>query len=179
MRPVLLLPSIFPSIRIFSNESALYIRRPKYWSFSFSISPSNEYSGFLSDGFTITQRPTPAVKLSVGEEELGKHLETVIASWQSTFVCVWNLRQSIIVSFKNQPYRVILLCKRKWTHYQGTVWFWRICIPFPTVKIIENFHHSPKHPSCCFAASFLPCSQPWATTDRLCHFTLVLAWNFV
>ena len=42
-RPVLLLPSIFPSIRIFSNESALYIRRPKYWSFSFSISPSDEF----------------------------------------------------------------------------------------------------------------------------------------
>ena len=44
-RPVLLLPSIFPSIRIFSNELALCIRWPKYWGFSFSISPSNEYSG--------------------------------------------------------------------------------------------------------------------------------------
>ena len=47
-RPLLLLPSIFPSIRIFSNESALHIRWPKYWSFSFSISPSNEYSGLIS-----------------------------------------------------------------------------------------------------------------------------------
>ena len=46
--PLLLLPSIFPSIRIFSNESALRIRWPKYWSFSFSISPSNEYSGLIS-----------------------------------------------------------------------------------------------------------------------------------
>ena len=46
--PLLLLPSIFPSIRISSNESALCIRWPKYWSFSFSISPSNEYSGFIS-----------------------------------------------------------------------------------------------------------------------------------
>ena len=46
--PLLLLPSIFPSIRVFSNESALCIRRPKYWSFSFSISPSNEYSGLIS-----------------------------------------------------------------------------------------------------------------------------------
>ena len=45
---LLLLPSIFPSIRIFSNESALCIRWPKYWSFSFSISPSNEYSGLIS-----------------------------------------------------------------------------------------------------------------------------------
>ena len=47
-RPLLLLPSIFPSIRVFSNESAVCIRWPKYWSFSFSISPSNEYSGLIS-----------------------------------------------------------------------------------------------------------------------------------
>ena len=46
--PRLLLPSIFPSIRVFSSESALYIRWPKYWSFSFSISPSSEYSGLIS-----------------------------------------------------------------------------------------------------------------------------------
>ena len=44
----LLLPSIFPSIRVFSHESVLHIRWPKYWSFSFSISPSNEYSGLIS-----------------------------------------------------------------------------------------------------------------------------------
>ena len=46
--PLLLLPSIFPSIRVFSKESALCIRWPKYWNFSFSISPSNEYSGLIS-----------------------------------------------------------------------------------------------------------------------------------
>ena len=46
--PLLLLPSIFPSIRVFSNESVLCIRCPKYWSFSFSISPSNDYSGLIS-----------------------------------------------------------------------------------------------------------------------------------
>ena len=46
--PLLLLPSIIPSIRVFSNESALCIRWPNYWSFSFSISPSNEYSGLIS-----------------------------------------------------------------------------------------------------------------------------------
>ena len=46
--PFLLLPSIFPSIRVFSNESVLHIKWPKYWSFSFSISPSNEYSGLIS-----------------------------------------------------------------------------------------------------------------------------------
>ena len=46
--PLLLLPSTFPSIRVFSNESALRIRWPKYWNFSFSISPSNEHSGLIS-----------------------------------------------------------------------------------------------------------------------------------
>ena len=49
--PLFLLPSIFPSIRVFSSESVLHIRWPKYWSFSFSISPSNKYSGLIS--FTI------------------------------------------------------------------------------------------------------------------------------
>ena len=51
--PLLLLPSIFPSIRVFSKESALWIRWPKYWSFSFSIGSSNEYSGLIS--FRIAQ----------------------------------------------------------------------------------------------------------------------------
>ena len=46
--PLLLLPSIFPSIRVFSNQSLLCIRWPKYWGFSFNISPSNEYSGLIS-----------------------------------------------------------------------------------------------------------------------------------
>ena len=47
-RPLLILPSVFPSIRVFSNESVLYIRWPKYWSFSFNISPCSEYSGLIS-----------------------------------------------------------------------------------------------------------------------------------
>ena len=46
--PLLLLPSLFPNIRVFSNESVLHIRWPKYWNFSFSVSPSNEYSGLVS-----------------------------------------------------------------------------------------------------------------------------------
>ena len=57
-RPLLLLPSIFPSIRVFSNESVLCIRWPKYWSFSFNISPSNEHPGLISfrtDWFDLLQ----------------------------------------------------------------------------------------------------------------------------
>ena len=66
-RPLLLLPSAFPSIRVFSKESALRIRWPKYWSFSFNISPSNEYSGLISfrmdwfDLLAAVQRTPPRV----------------------------------------------------------------------------------------------------------------------
>ena len=58
--PLLLLPSTFPSVRVFSNESALCIRWPKYWSFSFNISPSNEYSGLIS--FRIDWLDLPSVQ---------------------------------------------------------------------------------------------------------------------
>ena len=51
-RPLLLLPSIFPSIEVFSNESVLHIRWPRYWSFSFNISPSNDNPGLISSGWT-------------------------------------------------------------------------------------------------------------------------------
>ena len=65
-RPLVLLPSICPSIRVFSSESALCIRLPKYWSFSFSISPSNEYSGLISfriDWFDLLSHETLTVAL--------------------------------------------------------------------------------------------------------------------
>ena len=61
--PLLLLPSIFSSNRVFSNESALHIRWPKYWSFSLSISPSNEYSGWIS--FTIDWFDLLAVQVTL------------------------------------------------------------------------------------------------------------------
>ena len=68
--PLLLLPSVFPSIRVFPNESALHIRWPKYWSFRFSISPSSEYSGLIDGlvGYPCNPRdsqessPTPQFK---------------------------------------------------------------------------------------------------------------------
>ena len=67
--PLLLLPSVFPSIMVFSNESALHIKWPKYWSFSFSISPSNEYPGLISSRIDLfpchprdSQEPSPATQ---------------------------------------------------------------------------------------------------------------------
>ena len=63
--PLLLLASIFPSIRVFSNQSALRIRWPKYWSFSFNISPSNEYSGLIS--FRMDWLDLLAVQICLGK----------------------------------------------------------------------------------------------------------------
>ena len=83
--PLLLLPSIFPSIRVFSNESLLHIRWPKYWSFSFSISPSNEYSGLIS--FRIDPFGLLAVQGTLKSFLLHHSLKASIL-WQSAFFMV-------------------------------------------------------------------------------------------
>ena len=80
--PLLLLPSIFPSIRVFSNESALHIRGPNYWSFSFSISPSNEYSGLVS--FRINWFDLLAVQGTL-ENLLQHHNSKASVLWHSAF----------------------------------------------------------------------------------------------
>ena len=76
--PLLLLSSIFPSIRVFSNELALCIRWPKYWSFSFSISPCNEYSGLIS--FRINWLDLLAVLPGSWESSPGPHFESINSS---------------------------------------------------------------------------------------------------
>ena len=81
-RPLLLLPSIFPNIRVFSNESVLYIRWPKYWSFSFSISPSNEYSGLIS--FRIDWLDLLAVQ-GILKSLLQHHSSKASILWHSAF----------------------------------------------------------------------------------------------
>ena len=83
--PLLLLPSIFPSISVFSNESVLCIRWPKYWSFSFSISPSNEYSGLIS--FWIQWFDLPAVQRTL-MSLLQHHSSNVSILWPSAFFMV-------------------------------------------------------------------------------------------
>ena len=84
-RPLLLLPSIFPSIRVFSNESVLHIRWPKYWSFSFSISPSNEYSGLVS--FRMDWLDLLAVQGTL-KSFLQHHSSKASNLWRSTFFTV-------------------------------------------------------------------------------------------
>ena len=81
----LLLPSIFPSIRVFSNELALSIRWPKYWSFNFSISPSNEYSGLIS--FRIDWFDLHAVQWTL-ESLLQDHSPKASILWYSAFFMV-------------------------------------------------------------------------------------------
>ena len=80
--PLILLPSIFPSMRVFSNESVLHIRWPKYWSFSFSISPSNEYSGLIS--FTIDWFEFLAVQ-GILKSLLQHHSPKASILWHSAF----------------------------------------------------------------------------------------------
>ena len=80
--PLLLPPSIFPSIRVFSNESALRIRWPKYWSFSFSIRPSNEYSGLIS--FRIDWFDLFAVQGTL-KSLLQHHISKASILWCSAF----------------------------------------------------------------------------------------------
>ena len=83
--PLLLLPSVFPSIRVFSNELALHIRWPKYWSFSFSISPSNEYSGLIS--FWINWFDLLAVKGTL-KSLLQNYRQKASILWCSAFFMV-------------------------------------------------------------------------------------------
>ena len=83
--PLLLLPSIFPSIRVFSYESLLHIRCPKYWSFSFSISPSNEYSGLIS--FRIDWVDLLAVQGTL-KSLLQQHSSKASILWHSAFFIV-------------------------------------------------------------------------------------------
>ena len=90
--PLLLLPSIFPSIRVFSNESGLRIRWPKYWSFSFSISPSNEYSGLISS--RMEWLDLPAVQGTL-KSLLQHHSSKASILWHSAFLMVhtWLLEK--------------------------------------------------------------------------------------
>ena len=97
-RPLLLLLSIFPSIRVFSNESVLHIRWPNYWSFKFSISPSNDYSGLIS--FTIDQFGLLSVQGSF-KNLLQPHSSKASILWRSA---LWSNLTSIHDHWKNHSF---------------------------------------------------------------------------
>ena len=98
-RPLLLLPLIFPSIRGFSNESQLWIRWPKYWSFSFNISPSNEYSGLIP--FRMDWLDVLAVQVIL-KSLLQHHSSKASTLWCSAF-CIVHLT-SIHDYWKNHSF---------------------------------------------------------------------------
>ena len=120
-RPLLLLPSIFPIIRLFSNESVLHIRWPKYWSFSFSIIPSNEYSGFIS--FTMdwldllavqgTQESSPALQFeSIGSLTLRLLLVQLSHPYMTTeksiALTIWTFVDKVLFLLFNMLSRLVI-----------------------------------------------------------------------
>ena len=105
-RPLLLLPSVFPSIRVFSSESALHIRWPKYWSLSFSISPSSEYSGLIS--FRIDWFDLPAVQGTFFFFSQGT-FKTLLQHHDSKASILWHSTSDsntlLFLKLKSQPTR--------------------------------------------------------------------------
>ena len=94
--PLLLLPSIFPSIRVFSNEWVLHIRWPKYWRFSFSISPSNEYSGVISfriDWFDLLAAQGTLKSLPQHHSLKASILQHSAFLWSSSHIHTWLLKK--------------------------------------------------------------------------------------
>ena len=99
----LLLPSIFPSIRVFSNESVLRTRWPKYWRFSFSISPSNEYSGLISLGLMIWSPCCPRDSQEVFSSTTAwkyQFLSAQPSSWSHSHILTWLLEKNHSISRK-------------------------------------------------------------------------------
>ena len=105
--PLLLLPSIFPSSRVFSNELVLRIRWPKYWSFSFNISPSNEYSGLIS--FRMDWLDIPAVQRTL-KSLLQHHSSKSSILWCSAFFIV-QLSHPYMTTGKSIAFDLTDLCK--------------------------------------------------------------------
>ena len=121
--PLLLLPSIFPSIRVFSNESLLCIRWPKYWSFSFNINPSNEYSELISFRMDWTpcsprdsQESSPTLKFksinsSVLSLPYGPILTSIHDCWKKTYLwlyrplTIWTFVSKVMSLLSNMLFR--------------------------------------------------------------------------
>ena len=93
--PLLLLPSIFPSIRIFSDELALRIRWPQYWSFSFSISPSSEYSGLISFIGLISLHSRGLSRVSPAQVWKHQFFGAQPFLWSSSHIHRWKLNKSL------------------------------------------------------------------------------------
>ena len=139
-RPLLLMPSIFPNIRVFFNELVLHIRWPKYWSFSFSISPSNEYSGLIS--FRIAWFDLPDVQGTL-KTLLQHHSSKASILWRSAFfmvqlshlymttgktIAIQAFVGKVISLFFNTLPRFVIAflpkSKHLWISWLQSQWFW-------------------------------------------------------
>ena len=105
---LLLLPSIFPSIRLFANESILHIRWPKYWSFSFSISPSKEYSGLIS--FRMDWLDLLAVQGTL--KSLLQHHSSKASILQCSAFIIVQLTHPYVTTGKNHSFDLMDLCQQ-------------------------------------------------------------------
>ena len=139
-RPLLLLPSIFPSIRVFSNESALYIRWTEYWSFSFSISPSNEYPGLISfrmdwlDLLAIQGTLKSLLQQHSSKASILRHLAFFIVQFSYPYMTTgktkalarWTFVSKIMSLVFNMLTRLVMafLLKSKRLLISWLQWFW-------------------------------------------------------
>ena len=176
-RPFLLLPSIFPSISVFSNESALHIRWPKYWSFSFNISPSSEHTGLIT--FRMDWLDLLAVQETL--KSLLQHhsskasilhcsalfivklshpyisTEKTIALTRRTFVdkvmsLLFNILSRLVITFLPRSKRLLI----SWLQSPSAVIF-----EPPKIKISHCFH--------CF-----PIYLPWSDGTRCCDLSFLI-----
>ena len=148
--PLLLLPSIFPSIRVFPSESVLHIRWPKYWSFSFSISPSNEYSGLIS--FRIDWFDILAVQGTLKSLLQYHSLKTSI-HWHSAFFMV-----QISDPYMTTRKTIVL-----------AIWTFVSKVTSLLFNMLSLFFPSKEQASFNFMAAVTVCSDFRAPQNKICH----------
>ena len=136
-RPLLLLPSVFPSIRVFSNDSALRNGWPKYWNFSFSISPSDEYSGLIS--FRIDWLDLLAVQETL-KSLLQHHSSKVSILWCSAFFIV-QLSHPYMTTGKT-----IASTRRTsdWVPLKAVLWSGTLCDAGNVLRLPQGSYHQPE-----------------------------------
>ena len=150
--PLLLLPSIFPSIRVFSNASALCIRWPKYWSFSFNISPSNEHQGLIS--FRMDWLDLLAVQGTL-KSLLQHHSSKASILWHSAFF-ICQLSHPYMTTGKT-----IALTRQTFVDKVMSLLFNMLC------RLVVTF--LPRSISFNFMAAVTICSHFGAQENKVCH----------
>ena len=150
--PLLLSPSVFPSIRVFSNESALHIRWPKYWSFSFNISPSNEHSGLIS--FRMDWLDLLAVQGTL-KSLLQHHSSKTLILWPSAFFIV-QLSHPYMTTGKT-----IALTRRTFVGKVISLFFNMLS------RLVITF--LPRSKRLYFMAAVTICSDFGAQKNKVCH----------